>query len=69
MATEAKDADLQHSEIRQHGVSPSSLSDSAEVTGFEADETNLPKGYFYSRFFIGTFFAIGLSLWAGTGAL
>jgi hypothetical protein len=37
--------------------------------GFEADETNLPPGYFYSRFFIGSFLAIGFSLWAGTAAL
>ena len=43
--------------------------DNAEVTGFAADETTLPKGYFYSRFFVGSFMAIGFSLWAGTAAL
>ena len=43
-------------------------SDSEEVVGFEIDESHLPKGYYHSRFFIGTFMAIGLGLWAGTGA-
>ncbi|KIV98822.1 uncharacterized protein PV09_09435 [Verruconis gallopava] len=42
--------------------------DGEEVTGFEVDEAQLPKGYYYSRFFLGSFFAIGLSLWAGTAA-
>jgi hypothetical protein len=40
-----------------------------DVIGFEVDETQLPKGYYRSRFFIGSFFAIGFGLWAGTGAL
>jgi hypothetical protein len=42
---------------------------SAEPTGFEAEDSQLPKGYFTSPYFIGTFFAIGLSLWAGTAEL
>jgi hypothetical protein len=36
--------------------------------GFEADIENMPPGYFKSRFFIGTFLAIGFGLIAGTGA-
>ncbi|KAF1980654.1 MFS general substrate transporter [Aulographum hederae CBS 113979] len=39
-----------------------------EVVGFEADESTLPKGYFFSRFFIGSYLAIAFSLWAGTAS-
>lgn len=67
MASVSKEFNSEHSE--HHPRSPATDSEDAQVTGFEADEENLPKGYFYSRFFIGTFLAIGLSLWAGTGAL
>lgn len=35
------------------------------VHGFTADETTLPKGYFYSPYFLGSLFAIGMGLWAG----
>jgi hypothetical protein len=38
------------------------------IGGFEADIDALPPGYFKSRFFIGTFFAIGFGLMAGVGA-
>ena len=71
MATASeKDVEIRHDHAQHdHGVDWPILDESAEVTGFEADETNLPKGYFYSRFFIGSFAAIGLGLWAGTGAL
>jgi hypothetical protein len=52
------------------GSAPSSHNEvDRNQIGFEADETNLPPGYFYSRFFIGSFLAIGFSLWAGTAAL
>ena len=40
-----------------------------DAIGFDADESSLPKGYYYSPFFLGTFCAIGFSLWAGTAAL
>jgi hypothetical protein len=43
--------------------------DDAVVTGFEADEADLPKGYFRSRFFLGSYLAIALGLWGGTAAL
>lgn len=39
------------------------------VVGFELDEVQLPEGYYRSKFFLGSFLAIGLSLWAGTAAL
>ncbi|KAF2403745.1 MFS general substrate transporter [Trichodelitschia bisporula] len=34
----------------------------------EIDETDLRKGYYRSPFFIGSFMAIGLGLWAGTAS-
>ena len=57
--------ETQHAE----GAPPSHDEADLNQIGFEADETNLPPGYFYSRFFIGSFLAIGFSLWAGTAAL
>lgn len=33
--------------------------------GFTTDEASLPKGYYYSPYFIGTFMAMGLGFWAG----
>ncbi|KAL2754806.1 hypothetical protein ACRALDRAFT_1082471 [Sodiomyces alcalophilus JCM 7366] len=38
------------------------------VTGYETTVEGLPKGYFRSRFFIGTMLATGIGLWAGTSA-
>jgi len=43
--------------------------DHDEISGFDADESTLPEGYFHSRFFIGTYLAIAFGLWAGTAAL
>jgi hypothetical protein len=37
--------------------------------GFDSDIQTLPKGYFTSRFFIGSYLAIGIGLWGGTAAL
>lgn len=37
----------------------------ADGDGFTTDESSLPKGYYYSRYFIGTFIAMGLGFWAG----
>jgi hypothetical protein len=34
---------------------------------FQSDENSLPKGYYRSPFFVGTMFATGLGLAAGTG--
>lgn len=39
-----------------------------EVHGFEIDYDSLPKGYYRSRFFIGTMLATGLALICGTAA-
>ena len=33
--------------------------------GFAGDVEHLPKGYYYSPFFIGTCFAVGFGAWAG----
>jgi hypothetical protein len=38
------------------------------ITGFESSEASLPKGYFVSRYFLGSFLAIGVGLSSGTGA-
>lgn len=56
--------EAQHDEAR-----PASESQDNGMIGFEADESSLPKGYYYSPFFLGSFCAIGFSLWAGTAAL
>ncbi|KAF2638102.1 siderophore iron transporter [Massarina eburnea CBS 473.64] len=39
-----------------------------EIHGFQADYGTLPKGYYTSRFFIGTFLATGLAIMCGTAA-
>lgn len=39
-----------------------------EIHGFEVDVEGLPKGYYRSRFFLGTFLAVGLAIMCGTGA-
>jgi len=37
----------------------------ADSEGFTTDESNLPKGYYYNPYFLGTFIAMGLGFWAG----
>jgi len=54
----------QHAEDVDH-----TQQDRGDVSGFDADTSTLPKGYFYSRFIIGSYAAIGFGLWAGTAAL
>jgi MFS family permease len=39
-----------------------------EIHGFEINYESLPKGYYRSRFFIGTMLATGLALICGTAA-
>lgn len=39
-----------------------------EAIGFETDLDSLPKGYYTSRFFIGSMLATGIGLWAGVSA-
>jgi hypothetical protein len=47
---------------------PAQEADSVQF-GFNAELSNLPKGYYRSRFFIGSYLAIGFGVWAGVGAL
>ncbi|CAO2650293.1 Nn.00g015850.m01.CDS01 [Neocucurbitaria sp. VM-36] len=67
------------SEIHKDNVShteevPASTHDTLEHTlthdihGFEVDYAALPKGYYHSRFFLGTFLATGLAIACGTAA-
>lgn len=39
-----------------------------ERLGCETDMELLPKGYFYSRFFLGSLMAVGLGTWAGVAS-
>ena len=39
-----------------------------EIHGFQADFSTLPKGYYRSPFFLGTYLATGLAIMCGTGA-
>jgi MFS family permease len=39
-----------------------------DIHGFEIDSAALPKGYYHSRFFLGTFLATGLAIICGTAA-
>ncbi|CAK7198048.1 hypothetical protein SEUCBS139899_000706 [Sporothrix eucalyptigena] len=41
---------------------------SEAVVGYETDLNALPKGYFYSRFFLGSMLAVGLGLWAAVSS-
>lgn len=38
------------------------------LEGIETDLSALPKGYFYSRYFLGSLMAIGLGLWAAVAS-
>lgn len=55
--------------LREEHHVESTTENAEALVGFEAHQDQLPKGYFYSRFFLGTYFAIGFSLWAGVAAL
>lgn len=39
-----------------------------ERLGCETDMDLLPKGYFYSRFFLGSIMAVGLGTWAAVAS-
>jgi hypothetical protein len=43
------------------------FTDGVSDHGFTTDTDSLPKGYFYSPFFLGTMFATGFALCAGVG--
>lgn len=55
---------------QEYTEKPSSLEHplTDEIHGFEADFNTLPKGYYRSPFFLGTFLAVGLAIMCGTGA-
>jgi hypothetical protein len=63
-----KDPEIHQDEILCDEKSVAPAND-ADITGFETDEADLPKGYFRSRFFLGSYVAIGFGLWGGTAAL
>lgn len=68
MATEKADDQLDHVE-RTSLDHKHQVDDSLDViTGYETNFEELPKGYFYSRFFLGSMLATGLGLWAGTAS-
>lgn len=68
-STTVKDTELQHDEKHEETPAGPLVNNSADVTGFEVHEASLPKGYFYSRYFVGSYLAIGFGLWGGTAAL
>ncbi|KAL1895421.1 hypothetical protein Sste5346_005227 [Sporothrix stenoceras] len=49
-------------------VHPTLTATSEAVIGYETDLTSLPKGYFYSRFFLGSMLAVGLGLLAAVSS-
>ena len=59
----ARESDSRHSEhpidIHQNGK------ESRGLRGFVANEDSIPKGYYYSPYFLGSMFAIGMGLLAG----
>ena len=68
MATEKADDHLDHVERTslQHKHHEDGSID--VITGYETNFEELPKGYFYSKFFLGSMLATGLGLWAGTAS-
>ncbi|CAG9993119.1 unnamed protein product [Clonostachys byssicola] len=67
MANSSKEEVTSH----QHAEIPSSHSVSIqehETLGCETDFQHLPKGYYYSRFFLGSLLATGLGLWAAVAS-
>lgn len=66
------DTATEHIEASSPSAAPSTDMEKHEddVAGarFEVDETNLPPGYFTSKFFVGSMAGIGLGLMAGVAA-
>ncbi|KAF9872529.1 fungal trichothecene efflux pump [Colletotrichum karsti] len=60
-----KPHDEENVHVTEHGLSSSSM-DSDSVVHFEIDQDALPKGYFRSKFFVGSMLGISLGLMAGT---
>ncbi|CAK7242789.1 MAG: hypothetical protein STHCBS139747_004291 [Sporothrix thermara] len=79
-ALEKASAELQHNDIAASSegvdVSPAGsppvhqtlTAGSEAVVGYETDLNELPKGYFYSRFFLGSMLAVGLGMWAAVSS-
>ncbi|KAI9809979.1 MAG: hypothetical protein M1827_006746 [Pycnora praestabilis] len=73
MATIAKDAMTSPHEVtgsptsEKRGFEHTEGDDDRAFVGIALDESQLPKGYFTSSFFIGTMLAVGLGLAAGVG--
>ena len=68
MAAEKRDDHLDHVEKTSLDHKPHTDNSSDEITGYETNYEELPKGYFYSKFFLGSMLATGLGLWAGTAS-
>lgn len=61
------DAGIEKHTVEQVEQAPSSsLSNDVGERGFAGEADELPKGYFYSPFFLGTTFAIGTNLLVGS---
>jgi hypothetical protein len=58
--------DLDHVESASDLKNTDASSD--EVIGYETNFDDLPKGYYTSKFFLGSMLATSLGLWAGTCA-
>ena len=66
---EQKDPSTMQLEVRDEdwsgGDKPDGTAMQTDDRGFTTDTSQLPKGYFYSANFLGTFAAMGLGFWAG----
>ena len=47
---------------------PASVTGGRDIIGCETEFNQLPKGYYCSRFFIGSMMATGLGLWAAVAS-
>lgn len=64
-----KPSDLDHIERASTLDAPAKMDTSSEeVIGYETNFNELPKGYYTSKFFLGSMLATSLGLWAGTCA-
>lgn len=57
----------QATEVNNAGVSSNTQASANTLTGFEAEDSVLPRGYFRSSYFLGSMLAIGLNLMGGVG--
>lgn len=52
----------------EEAAKPSSSNGEERLDGIETDLAGLPKGYFFSSYFLGSVMAIGLGLWAAVAS-